>query len=100
MDPKRNRDPESEEPETVHDDDVEMIEEEPSDRDTIPPDGPLVVTESIPPDDAEIDDALFEEELSDVFSRIRVPTIPPEPPRTEVDDEDPEDAFYKQFEKP
>jgi hypothetical protein len=98
MDPKPNRAPEPEEPETI-DDDVVMIEEEPSDRDTIPPDGPLLVTESIPPDDAEIDDALLDEELGDVFSRIRSPSLPPEAPPVLDETADPEeDAFYKQFE--
>lgn len=99
MDPKPNRDPESEEPEVVDDSDVEMIEEEPSDRDTIPPDGPLLTTQSIPPDDAEIEDILLDEELGDVFLRIRAPSalLPPAAPSPE--DADPEDDFYKQFEK-
>lgn len=98
MDPKRNRVPASEEPESVDDSDVVMIEDEPSERDTIPPDGPIVVTESLPPDDAEIDDALLDEELGDVFSRIRAPSLPPPAPVPQ-EEEDPDDAFYKQFEK-
>ncbi|GEM_PF-4039407 len=97
MDPKLNRAPESEEPENVDDSDVEMIEEEASDRDTIPPGG-LLTTESIPPGDPEIEDALFDEELGNVFSRLQVPTIPPLP-ATPVEEDDEEDAFYKQFEK-
>lgn len=37
MDPEQKRDPDSEETEIVDDSNVEMIEEELSDRDTIPP---------------------------------------------------------------
>ncbi|MCE9586537.1 hypothetical protein K8R04_04455 [Candidatus Uhrbacteria bacterium] len=79
MDPKRNRDPESEDTKIVDDSDVEMIEDDPSDRDTIPPDGPLLTTQSIPPGDPEVEDALLDESLDDVFHRMLRVSTPPAP---------------------
>jgi hypothetical protein len=87
VDPKQNRAPEPEEPETVDDEDVVMVDEDSPDRDTIPPDEPLVTTESIPLGDAEVEDALLDEELGDVFSRIRTVSVAPPPPTALSEDE-------------
>jgi len=79
MEPPRKPDPETEELEAVDDSDVELIDDnEVSARDTIPPEG-LITTQSIPPGDPEVEDALLDEELGDIFSRIRTVSIPPPP---------------------
>jgi hypothetical protein len=103
MDPKPNRDPETEEPELVDDSDVVMIDEEASAPDTIPPDGPLVIEGSLRPDDPEVEQALLEEQVDNWFDGVRLPSIPPAPPVPSIpepSDDDPEDVFYRKYEKP